>query len=75
MSEEELIVSRYGRLGSIRLNRPAALNSLTLGMVRLFTRALAPDNQVAVLKPLCAHRPMRLLATMSRMISLVPSRI
>ncbi|HYA80273.1 MAG TPA: enoyl-CoA hydratase/isomerase family protein, partial [Methylocystis sp.] len=71
MSEEELIVSRYGRLGSIRLNRPAALNSLTLGMVRLFTRALdafaADDEICAVLvtgageRGLCAGGDIRLL--------------
>lgn len=40
MSESEIIVSRVDRLGSIRLNRPEALNSLTLGMVRAFTAAL-----------------------------------
>jgi len=40
MSDEELLVSRAGRLGLIRLNRPAALNSLTLGMVRRFARGL-----------------------------------
>jgi enoyl-CoA hydratase len=36
----EIIVSRQRRLGRIRLNRPEALNSLTLDMVRAFTRAL-----------------------------------
>ena len=40
MSETDLLISRVGHLGSIRLNRPKALNSLTLGMVRDFTRAL-----------------------------------
>jgi enoyl-CoA hydratase len=40
MSEADLLISRIGHLGSIRLNRPKALNSLTLGMVRGFTRAL-----------------------------------
>ncbi len=40
MSETELLVSRIGHLGTIRLNRPKALNSLTLGMVRIFARAL-----------------------------------
>jgi enoyl-CoA hydratase len=40
MTASELIVSRHRRLGRIRLNRPEALNSLTLDMVRLFTRAL-----------------------------------
>lgn len=41
MSEEApLLVSRAHGLGCIRLNRPKALNSLTLDMVRRFTRAL-----------------------------------
>jgi enoyl-CoA hydratase len=40
MSETDLLVSRIGHLGSIRLNRPKALNSLTLGMVRSFSGAL-----------------------------------
>jgi enoyl-CoA hydratase len=40
MSESEVLVSRVGRLGHIRLNRPKALNSLTLEMVRRFARAL-----------------------------------
>jgi enoyl-CoA hydratase len=40
MSESDLLVSRIGHLGSIRLNRPKALNSLTLSMVRGFARAL-----------------------------------
>lgn len=40
MDQQELLVSREGRLGRIRLNRPGALNSLTLPMVRAFTRAL-----------------------------------
>ncbi len=39
--EDQLIVSRERRLGHIRLNRPKALNSLTLEMVRGFTQALA----------------------------------
>ncbi len=36
----ELLVSRVGHLGKIRLNRPKALNSLTIGMVRSFASAL-----------------------------------
>jgi enoyl-CoA hydratase len=40
MSESDVLVSRVGRLGHIRLNRPNALNSLTLEMVRRFARAL-----------------------------------
>ncbi|QGM99651.1 enoyl-CoA hydratase/isomerase family protein [Methylocystis parvus OBBP] len=41
MDCKELLVAREGRIGRIRLNRPNALNSLTLNMVRDFTRALA----------------------------------
>lgn len=40
MTSNELLVSRVGRLGRIILNRPKALNSLTLGMVRSFSAAL-----------------------------------
>ncbi|QGM47246.1 enoyl-CoA hydratase/isomerase family protein [Methylocystis heyeri] len=40
MNEEQLVVSRAGRLGSIRLNRPKALNSINLDMVRRFSAAL-----------------------------------
>lgn len=36
----DLLVSRNGRLGRIRLNRPRALNSLTLEMARCFSDAL-----------------------------------
>jgi enoyl-CoA hydratase len=36
----DLIASREGRLGRILLNRPQALNTLTLPMVRAFRRAL-----------------------------------
>jgi enoyl-CoA hydratase len=36
----ELVVSNEGSLGVIRLNRPKALNALTLDMVRLFNAAL-----------------------------------
>ena len=39
-AEEEVLVSRKGVLGWIRLNRPRALNSLTLNMVRTIARAL-----------------------------------
>ncbi|BDV35599.1 3-hydroxyisobutyryl-CoA hydrolase [Methylocystis iwaonis] len=72
MSEEEpLLVSREHGLGRIRLNRPKALNSLTLDMVRRFTRALADfaddPNIVAVLltgegeRGLCAGGDIRAL--------------
>lgn len=40
MSADDIIVMRAGRLGRILLNRPNALNSLTLGMVRVFSTAL-----------------------------------
>jgi enoyl-CoA hydratase len=40
MSDNEIIVKRHGHLGAIRLNRPKALNSLTLGMVRSISAAL-----------------------------------
>ncbi|WP_424363634.1 enoyl-CoA hydratase/isomerase family protein [Methylocystis parvus] len=40
MAQAEILVSREGRVGRIRLNRPKALNSLTLHMVRGFRRAL-----------------------------------
>lgn len=36
----DIVVSRAGAVGSISLNRPQALNSLTLGMIREFARAL-----------------------------------
>jgi enoyl-CoA hydratase len=42
MSENELLVSQVNHFGLVRLNRPGALNSLTLGMVRAFAKAL--DN-------------------------------
>jgi len=72
--EEELLVAREGRLGRIRLNRPSALNSLTLNMVRRFTLALsafAADAEiVAVLvtgeggRGLCAGGDIRTLYDM-----------
>ncbi len=39
-SEDEILIARRGHLGTILLNRPKALNSLTLPMVRGFTAAL-----------------------------------
>lgn len=74
MNEDELLVSREGQLGRIRLNRPAALNSLTLGMVRRFARALeefeTDPSICAVLvdgagsRGLCAGGDIRLLYSM-----------
>ncbi len=71
MEQAELLVSREGRLGRIRLNRPKALNSLTLEMVRLFTQALegfAADPQIAAVlvsgegeRGLCAGGDIRAL--------------
>ncbi len=48
---EEVSVSREGVLGRIRLNRPKALNSLTLPMIRAIASALAAfeqDSAIAV---------------------------
>jgi enoyl-CoA hydratase len=39
-AQDEVLVSREGALGHIRLNRPRALNSLTLDMVRAIAAAL-----------------------------------
>jgi enoyl-CoA hydratase len=71
MADEELLVSRCGALGHIRLNRPKALNSLTLGMVRVFTRALdefGADPEIAAVlvtgegeRGLCAGGDIRAL--------------
>jgi enoyl-CoA hydratase len=71
MEQAELLVSRHGGLARIRLNRPRALNSLTLGMVRRFTEALtafaADPAVVAVLvtgegdRGLCAGGDIRAL--------------
>lgn len=41
MAQGEILVSREGSIGRIRLNRPKALNSLTLDMIRGLSRALA----------------------------------
>ncbi|MDC9832155.1 enoyl-CoA hydratase/isomerase family protein [Rhizobium binxianense] len=40
MQDDEVIIERRGTAGVIRLNRPRALNSLTLPMVRTITAAL-----------------------------------
>lgn len=39
-AEQEVLLTEHGSLGRITLNRPKALNSLTLGMVRSVTEAL-----------------------------------
>ncbi|TCR91069.1 enoyl-CoA hydratase/isomerase family protein [Rhizobium sp. BK376] len=47
---EDIIIERSGSAGVIRLNRPKALNSLTLPMVEAITaalRAFATDNTIA----------------------------
>lgn len=48
--DSEILLARHGRLGLITLNRPKAINALTLNMVRVMTRALedwAHDDDVA----------------------------
>ncbi len=50
MSEAEVIVETRGRMGILTLNRPKALNALTLEMIELMTRALLKwrtDDQIA----------------------------
>jgi enoyl-CoA hydratase len=50
MSDAPVIVSREGSLGRLHLNRPKALNSLTLQMVRLIDTALTEfetDDRIA----------------------------
>lgn len=50
LDTDEILVGRNGSAGIIRLNRPKALNSLTLSMVRAITKALddfAADTDVA----------------------------
>lgn len=49
MSEPEVLFERRGHVGLITLNRPKALNALTLGMVRAMTpeiKAWAVDDRV-----------------------------
>jgi enoyl-CoA hydratase len=51
-NQSEVIVERRGTAGLIRLNRPKALNSLTIPMVRAITAALdefAADGNVATI--------------------------
>ncbi|MCW2286589.1 enoyl-CoA hydratase [Rhodoblastus acidophilus] len=53
MSDDaEILLAREGRLGLITLNRPKAINALTVNMVRIITRALedwAHDDRVATI--------------------------
>jgi enoyl-CoA hydratase len=49
VSEAEILFERRGRLGLVTLNRPKALNALSLGMIAAFTRRLqewATDDAV-----------------------------
>lgn len=57
MTEPEIIFERRGRLGVITLNRPKALNALSLGMIADFHRRLqdwATDDGVAAVAVLGA---------------------
>lgn len=50
MTEESVIISREGSLGRLHLNRPKAINSLTLEMVRLIDKGLTEfegDDSIA----------------------------
>ena len=51
MSKDDILFERRGRLGHVRLNRPHALNALTLDMSRRLDRALkdwALDPEIAL---------------------------
>ena len=71
MADQDIICQRRGAAGHIRLNRPQALNALTLGMVRAIAEALdAWENDPAVRcvvvdgaggKAFCAGGDIRLL--------------
>ncbi|MCC5978463.1 MAG: enoyl-CoA hydratase/isomerase family protein [Salinarimonas sp.] len=75
-SEAEVICERVGRAGMITLNRPKALNALTLGMVRGMREALdawADDPQVGCVvvegageKAFCAGGDIRRLVEAGR---------
>jgi enoyl-CoA hydratase len=70
-AEPEVLLGRRGTVGRITLNRPRALNALTLGMVREMTKALTrwrEDDGVAVVlidgageRGLCAGGDIRAL--------------
>lgn len=71
MSDEEILFERRGGLGLVTLNRPKALNALTLGMVRAMTlqlKAWAKDEHVKTVavrgagdRALCAGGDIRAL--------------
>jgi enoyl-CoA hydratase len=73
---EEVLFDRIGSAAVIRLNRPKALNSLTLGMVRTIKAALArfvEDDQVSCVvmtgegeRGLCAGGDIRLIHDLGR---------
>ncbi len=75
-SEAELVLAREGGLGRITLNRPKAINALTLGMVRAMAAALdewrADDAVAAVLihgageRGLCAGGDIRAIFDAAR---------
>lgn len=70
-AEPEVLIRREGRAGRITMNRPKALNALTLGMVRAMTPALQawkddPDIALVILdgtgdRALCAGGDVRWL--------------
>jgi len=71
MNEAEVIIETRGRMGVMTLNRPEALNSLTLSMIREMTKALlswrTDDDIVGVLvqgageRAFCAGGDIRML--------------
>ncbi|GAA0532004.1 3-hydroxyisobutyryl-CoA hydrolase [Saccharopolyspora subtropica] len=76
MTEPEILLREQGSLGRITLNRPKALNSLTLGMVRAMAQALeqwrTADHVQAILidgageRGLCAGGDVRALHDAAR---------
>ncbi|MDR9777361.1 enoyl-CoA hydratase/isomerase family protein [Rhizobium hidalgonense] len=76
MQDGEIIIERRGIAGLVRLNRPRALNSLTLPMIRTIAEALhgfAGDDQVAAVvitgegeRGLCAGGDIRALHESAR---------
>ena len=82
-SEPEIICERRGSAGTVLLNRPKALNALTLGMVRILAEALdAWEADPAVTrvivrgageKAFCAGGDIRMLYEAGRAGDLTPS--